>query len=142
MEHWYCIISDKPYKKFYCDDYDDTWSFISTNSMLEIPISKFIGGSIFKDKECPDYSIYKDGELIEVVTGEKLTEIYYEKNKEKIANYAKKNQEEELKYKKMVEDFNSLSSNMEGINNAIKDLVDDLNRLNDILNERRRLNER
>ncbi len=132
MERWYCIMSSEPYKKYYGDDYDDVWSFISTNSMFEIPISKFISGSVFEDKECPDYSIYKDGELIEVVTGKKLTEIYLEKNKEKLAGYTKKRQEEELKYKKMVEDFNSLSFNMEGINNAMKGLVDSLNKLNDI----------
>lgn len=137
MEGWYYIASDEPHRKCYCMDYGDVHSMISLDSMFKVPrLTKFLDDSTDDDRKCPDYSIYKDGELIEVVTGEKLTEVYLEENKEVLADYAKKKQEGELRCKKMVNDFNSLNSSMEGINNAMKNLVDSLNELNGILNRR------
>ena len=137
MEEWYYIISDEPHKKYYCDDYEDAESCISLDSMFKFHITDFLDNSIPKDIKCPDYFIYKDGEFIEVITGEKLTEIYLEKNREVLANYINKKQEEELKCKKVVGDFNDLCSSIECTNNAMENLVDSLNELNDIFNVRR-----
>lgn len=130
MEYWYYIASDEPHRKCYCMDYDDVHSMISSDSMFKVPrLTRFLDDSTDDDRDCPNYSIYKDEELIEVVTGEKLTEIYLEKNKEVLADYAKKKREGELRCKKIVDDFNSLSSSIEGVNNAMKNLVDNLDRL-------------
>lgn len=137
MEEWYYIISDEPHKKYYCDDYEDAQSCISLDSMFKFYITDFLDNSIPEDIEYSDYYIYKDGELVEVVTGKELAKIYLEGNSEIIADYINKKQEEELKCKKVVDDFNSLSSNLEGINNAMENLVDSLNELNDIFNVRR-----
>lgn len=133
MEEWYYIISDEPHKKYYCDDYEDVQSCISLDSMFKFHITDFLDNSIPNDIDCPDYSIYKDGKLVEVVTGKKLAEIYLKGNSEIIADYINKKQEEELRCKKVVDDFNSLSSSIEDTNNAMKNLVDSLNELNDIL---------
>lgn len=133
MEEWYYIISDEPHKKYYCDDYEDVQSCISLDSMFKFNITDFLNNSIPKDIECPDYSIYKDIELVEVVTGKKLAEIYLKENSEIIADYINKKKEKELRCKKVVDDFDSLSSNIEDTNNAMKNLVDSLNELNDIL---------
>lgn len=137
MEEWYYIISDEPHKKYYCDDYEDAQSCISLDSMFKFHIMDFLDNSIPEDIEYSDYYIYKDGELVEVVTGKELAKIYLEGNSEIIADYINKKQEEELKCKKVVDDFNSLSSNLEGTNNAMENLVDSLNELNDIFNVRR-----
>lgn len=137
MEEWYYTISNEPHKKYYCDDYEDVQSCISLDSMFKFHITDFFDNSIPKDIECPDYSIYKGVELIEVVTGKKLAEIYFKKNSEIIADYFNKKKEEELRCKKVVDDFNSLSSSIEDTNNAMKNLVDSLNELNDIFNVRR-----
>lgn len=132
MEEWYYIISNEPHKKYYCDDYEDVQSGISLDSIFKIPINKYLDGVISKDKECPDYSIYKDGELIEVITGKTLTEIYLEKNRTVLEDYMDKKQKKKLSCTKIVDDFNSLSSNIEGINNAMKNLTDKLDKLSDI----------
>lgn len=133
MEEWYYTISNEPHKKYYCDDYEDVQSCISLDSMFKFNITNFLNNSIPKDIECPDYSIYKDVELVEVVTGKKLAEIYLKENSETIADYINKKRKEELRCKKVVDDFNSLSSSIEDTNNAMKNLVDSLNELNDIL---------
>lgn len=133
MGEWYYITSDEPHRKYYCDDYEDAKSCISLDSMSKFHITDFLDNSIPKDIEYPDYFIYKDREFIEMITGESLTEIYLEKNKEVLANYINKKQEEELKCKKVIDDFNDLCSSIEGTNNAMKNLVDSLNELNDIL---------
>ncbi len=137
MEEWYYIISDEPHKKYYCDDYEDVQSCISLDSVFKFHITDFLDNSIPEDIEYSDYSIYKDGELVKVVTGKELAKIYLKGNSEIIADYINKKQEEELKCKKVVDDFNSLSSNIEGTNNAMENLVDSLNELNDIFNVRR-----
>lgn len=132
MEEWYYIISNEPHKIYYCDDYEDVQSSISLDSIFKIPFNKYLDNVISKDKECPDYSIYKDGELIEVITGETLTETYLEKNRTVLEDYMNKKQKKELRCKKIVDDFNSLSSNIEGINKAMKNLTDKLNKLSDV----------
>ena len=137
MEEWYYIISDEPHKKYYCDDYEDVQSCISLDSVFKFHITDFLDNSIPEDIEYSDYYIYKDGELVKIVTGKELAKIYLEGNSEIIADYINKKQEEELKCKKVVDDFNSLSSNLEGTNNAMENLVDSLNELNDIFNVRR-----
>lgn len=137
MAEWYYIINDEPHKKYYCDDYEDAQSCISLDSMFKFHITDFLDNSIPKDIECPDYSIYKDVELVEVVTGKKLAEIYLKENSEIIADYINKKKEEELRCKKVVDAFNSLSSSIENTNNTMKNLVDSLNKLNDIFNVRR-----
>ena len=43
-----------------------------------------------------------------------------------------KKQKKELMCKKVVDNFSSLSSNIEGINNEMKNLTDKLNKLSDI----------
>lgn len=137
MEEWYYTISNEPHKKYYCDDYEDVQSCISLDSMFKFNITDFLDNSIPEDIEYSDYYIYKDGELVKIVTGKELAKIYLEGNSEIIADYINKKQEEELKCKKVVDDFNSLSSNLEGTNNAMENLVDSLNELNDIFNVRR-----
>ena len=137
MEEWYYIISNEPHKKYYCYDYEDVQSCISLDSMFKFHITDFLNNSIPKDIECPDYSIYKDGKLVEVVTGKELAEIYLKKNSEIIVDYINKKKEEELRYKKIVDDFNSLSSSIEGVNNTMKNLTDSLNKLSDIFDIRR-----
>lgn len=132
MEEWYYIISNEPHKKYYCDDYEDVQSSISLDSIFKIPINKYLDDIILKDENCPDYSIYKDGELIEVITGKTLTEIYLEKNCTILEDYLNKKQKKELMCKKVVDNFSSLSSNIEGINNEMKNLTDKLNKLSDI----------
>ena len=137
MEKWYYIISNELHNKYYCDDYKDAQSCISLDSMFKFHITDFLDNSIPNDIDCPDYSIYKDRKLVEVVTGEELAEIYLKENSEIIADYINKKQKEELRCKKVVDDFNSLSSNIEDTNNTMKNLVDSLNELNDIFNVRR-----
>ena len=137
MEEWYYTISNEPHKKYYCDDYEDVQSCISLDSMFKFNITDFLDNSIPEDIEYSDYYIYKDVELVKIVTGKELAKIYLEGNSEIIADYINKKQEEELKCKKVVDDFNSLSSNLEGTNNAMENLVDSLNELNDIFNVRR-----
>lgn len=136
MEEWCYIISNEPHKKYYCDDYNDVQSSISLDSMFKFHMADFLDNSIPKNIECPDYFIYKNGEIIEVITGETLAEIYLEKNREALANCINKKQEE-LKCKKAVDDFNDLCSSIEDTNNAMKNLIDSLNELNDIFNVRR-----
>lgn len=137
MEEWYYTISNEPHKKYYCDDYEDAHFLIKFDSMFKFHTTDFLDNSIPKDIECPDYFIYKDEELVEVVTGKELAEIYLKENSERIEDYINKKNKEVLKCKKLVNNFNALSSNIEGANNVMKSLLDSINRLNDILDGRR-----
>lgn len=123
MKHWYYIASDEPNKRNYFDSYDDTQFAILCRFRFKAPIN-----------EIPDYSVYKDDELIEIATGKMLMEIYLENGGKVFQDCIDKKSKTETKNENKSDD---LSSVIESACNTMKNLADNIDRLNDILSRRR-----
>lgn len=117
MKEWYYIANDKPNEKNYFDSYDDIQFAILCIFRFKAPIN-----------EVPDYTVYHNDELYEVVSGEMLFNMYVENGGHVYEDCLKKEIDE-----KNNDDAENLSKTIEDVTNSLKQLLNSIEKLNSML---------
>ena len=123
MKEWYYTVSDKPEEKYYFDSYDDTQFAILCVFRFRAPIN-----------EVPDYSVYHNGKLFEIVSGDMLFNMYVKNGGHVYENCLKK----ESNIKESDKEGNDgteedLSKTIENATNSLKNLLNSIEKLNNML---------
>ena len=110
-------VSDNPEEKYYFDSYEDTQFAILSVFRFRAPIN-----------EGPDYNVYHNGKLFEIVLGDMLFNMYVENGGHVYEDCL--NKENDKKEDESVED---LSKTIEDTTNSLKNLLNSIEKLNNML---------
>lgn len=110
---WYYTESDEENIKHYGESYDD----VQFNILC-------VFGYKAPQNEVPDYYIWKDDELIETMYGKDLYNMYVENGGAIFEKYKPKTKQDEI---------DELSDTICNINNGLEELINNINKITDMI---------